>query len=186
MKSARKMFVVLGFFGSIFAVISEIPALARQVSPNGAPILSAPDLMATLEIQIFEIANANTLRTDNLASVHNQLQPLVDELIKLAPRRTETQKLPEVVGSWKNVWSDLNISPNTNLSQVYQVVFADGFYYNISRERSAEGDRTSFLRGAFADNTDYLDIQFTRQFFITGWLPSGTNLVKIGTDAESG
>ena len=171
---------------AVFAlVLGPSLALARSVLSEGAP-LDQPDRATQLQIEIFEIAQANTFRTDNLDSVHTQLQPLVDELVKLTPARTETEKLSEVVGSWRNVWTDLKFDPSTDLTQIYQVVFADGYYYNISRERAAEGDRTSFLRGAFFDNTDFLNIQFTREFTIQGWLPQGTNLVKIGADAESG
>ena len=159
-------------------------AAALSFAPLNAD--AAPERIAQLKAQITEIATANQLRQDNLPAVRAQLQPLVDELVALVPARTEAEKAPEVVGGWRNLWSDMTFGPYLDYANIYQVVYADGFYYNISRLTPPHAEVTGYLRGVFADAGDHLAIEFTANVTVPGWLPTGADLVAAGRRVETG
>lgn len=149
------------------------------------------DRVTTLESEIMAIAEANQTRVDNLREVRAQLRPLVDELLNLVPQRTQADVLPDVVGSWHCLWSSQRFgSPSTStvdFTQVYQVVFSEGYYWNVARKISALGSvETSFLRGQFEDRGDFLDIEFTDTFSAPAWFGPGADLVTLGIGAEVG
>ena len=125
-------------------------------------------------------------QVDNQVQVRAELQPLVTELIACSPERTEAEKLHQVVGGWYSLWSDMRFGPFVDYSQVYQVVDADGFYYNISKNVAPFGVFTNYLRGAFADSGSFLRIEFTRSIAVNGWLAAGLSLTDLSDGVESG
>ncbi|SMF54700.1 hypothetical protein [Pseudobacteriovorax antillogorgiicola] len=139
-----------------------------------------------LKDEIVAIASANTSRVDNFSQVRMQLQPLVDELLAISTDRSEAEKINQVEGAWRNLWSDLGFGPGTNYEQVYQVVSRDGYYYNISESRFGVLKFTGFLRGAYTDEGDFLAIEFTNNDIRFGFPEPGTDLVQLATDFEEG
>jgi hypothetical protein len=138
-----------------------------------------------LKLSIRTIAAANTSRTDNYLEVRNQLQPLVNELLELAPDRLEAEKLPQVLGGWRNLWSDQPFGEGVDPTQVYQAVSKDGYYYNISKTLTAKGEFTSFLRGMYSDQGSYLRIEFTANSISPGFQPIGTSVLTLAEDFEA-
>lgn len=162
-----------------------LAALALTLSPLTSP--SASDRITTLKSAITSIAKANQARHDNTADVRAELQPLVDELVSLVPVRAEAEKLPTVVGGWQNLWTDMSFRGGyVDDANIYQVVYADGYYYNISRITPPDGEATGFLRGSFVDAGDHLDIEFTRNALSLEWLRSGADLIRAGQAVETG
>jgi hypothetical protein len=141
--------------------------------------------MEQLKQSIRSIASANTSRTDNFLEVRNQLQPLVNELLALAPDRLEAEKLPQVVGAWRNLWSDMPFGEGVDPTQVYQAVSSAGYYYNISRIVTAQGEFTGFLRGAYSDQGSYLDIEFTANSISPDFFAPGTQLLPLAEAFEA-
>lgn len=117
--------------------------------------------------------------------VRNQLQPLVNELLALAPDRLEAEKLPQVVGAWRNLWSDMPFGEDVDPAQVYQAVSSAGYYYNISRVVTARGEFTGFLRGAYSDQGSYLGIEFTANSISPDFFAPGTPLLPWAEAFES-
>jgi hypothetical protein len=158
------------------------------VSSAGFAGAVQPDPEARIEQlkqSIREIAVANTARTDNYLEVRNQLQPLVNELLALAPDRLEAEKLPLVVGGWRNLWSDMPFGEGVDPTQVYQAVSKDGYYYNVARILTDKGEFTSFLRGAYSDQGSYLRIEFTANSISPGFQPAGTPVLDLAEDFEA-
>lgn len=158
------------------------------LSTAGFAGASRPDTEARIEQlkkSILTIARANTSRTDNFLEVRNQLQPLVNELLKLAPDRLEAEKLPEVVGGWRNLWSDMPFGEGVDPTQVYQAVSEDGYYYNIARTVTRQGEFTSFLRGSYTNQGSYLRIEFTANSIRSEFYSAGTALLKLAEDFEA-
>ncbi len=141
--------------------------------------------MEQLKQSILSIASANTSRTDNYPEVRNQLQPLVNELLALAPDLLEAEKLPQVVGGWRNLWSDMPFGPGVDPTQVYQAVSSAGYYYNISRVVTNQGDFTGFLRGAYSDQGCFLNIEFTANSIRADFFAAGTHLLALAEAFEA-
>jgi len=141
------------------------------------------------------LADAEAARTpcddaDNGTQIRTALSTKIDELVALAPRRTEPQKAAEVLGGWLQVWSDNPFTTVDNIcfdtERIYQIVYADNFYYNIS-EVTAFGQRVSyFIRGEYENGEDFLPVEFTDAYFSFMPLTIGTDLVQLGETAEAG
>ncbi|HWU42928.1 MAG TPA: PAP/fibrillin family protein [Bdellovibrio sp.] len=109
---------------------------------------------------------------DNNPTVHEQLDPLVDELVSLAPVRTEKEKLVDVIGSWYQVWSDGPAGPSGQgalADSVWQIVFPEGYYWNVARSQYGDAKSMGYLRGTFAVNDDSLAIEFTKAVSNPDW-----------------
>lgn len=110
---------------------------------------------------------------DNSADVRKQLDPLVDELVSLAPKRTEKEKLVDVIGTWYQVWADGPAGPSGQgalADSVWQVVFPEGYYWNVAHDQYGQAKSMGYLRGKFTVNDDSLAIEFTKSVFDPkGW-----------------
>ncbi|MCX6116855.1 MAG: hypothetical protein NT027_04890 [Proteobacteria bacterium] len=142
--------------------------------------------VAKIKKKIIAISTANQTKIDNRVQVRAELQPLVNRLLACTPERTEAAKLHQVAGGWYSLWSDYGFGPFVDYSQVYQVVDADGFYYNVSKNVAPFGTFVNYLRGSFVDSGSFLRIEFTRSIAVTGWLESGLKLSDLSDDVESG
>lgn len=167
---------------------SDEPTLVAGEELNGK--LSVSELAAT-KAQLRAICNANTTRTDNLEEVRADVDPLVAKLAKHFGTRPAAQKVPLVAGAWRQIWSDYPypMAPfvDMDLSQVYQVVSADGHYWNLGDSRALGFlGLTGVLRGSWVADGTKLRIQFTNSGFRFGRLAKGVDLVSYADDLESG
>jgi hypothetical protein len=152
------------------------------------------DRIAELKQQILDIsrtAQGEYDGDDNDPTVRAKLDPLVSELVKLVPARSETEKLPQVVGAWKQVWADGpgGGSPGSGGAlgnAVFQVVFPDGYYWNVAKNKIAGVEAMGFLRGKFEIDVDKLNIEFTKSVGAPGWSPAGTESYMLAMRAEVG
>jgi len=113
------------------------------------------------------------------------LDPLVAELARLAPAKSLTQQLAYSLGAWKNIWSDLPFT-TAIASQIYQVVFPGGYYYNISRYERGNEVYTSFLRGEYLLRESDLAINFTKAVKDEGFPRRGSDIYRLAMRAEQG
>ena len=141
---------------------------------------------ADLKAKIVELASAYTGQVLKKDEARSKLEPLINELVALVEPRSEEEKLDEVVGGWKNLWSYRNFGFNTNYQQVYQIVSEDGYYYNLSELKVGRLSFSGFLRGAYKDAGDKLRIQFTSNKLKLGFYKEGTNIVELVESFEAG
>lgn len=162
------------------------PLYLSLLAPLASLQAAEGDRVSELKQEIKTIALANIDRTDNFPEVRKQLQPLVDELIGLVPNQPEAEKLALVAGGWRNLWSDQRFGPGVDPKQVYQAVSPEGYYYNISLIKSPIGDFTGFLRGAYTDGGNFLNIEFTSNAVRKDFYAPGTPLLALAQDFEAG
>ena len=169
------------------------PAEDEEVAASTSDLsgtLSATELAAT-KASLRRIANANMSRTDNFDEVRAEVEPLVAKLAKHFGKQSAAKKLPLVEGAWHQLWSDFPYPMTSFISmdpkQIYQVVNADGHYWNIG-DQKAIGlfGLTGVLRGAFVPNGTKIDLQFTNVGFRFGRLNKKTNLEELANGLESG
>jgi hypothetical protein len=107
--------------------------------------------------------------------IQNELEPLVAKLLTLEPQPTVVNRLPLIFGIWKQVWgpyeyrkNDRSVDPTLNPKEIYQVVSADGFYYNVSPNmdpKSQKEKNINYLRGEYSlskKDPNGLDVKFTK------------------------
>ncbi|MDG0817755.1 PAP/fibrillin family protein [Bdellovibrio svalbardensis] len=133
------------------------------------------DRIQELKYEILEIsfnAQGEYDSDDNNLEVRQRLDPLVEELISLAPPRSEQQKLVDVIGTWYQVWADGPGGPpgqGARGDSIWQVVFPEGYYWNVARNQYGPVQNMGYLRGKFSVNTDSLAIEFTKAVFNPQW-----------------
>lgn len=151
----------------------------------------SPQELAATKAQLRAICNANMTRTDNADDVRVQVEPLVAKLAKHFGQRSAAQKVPLVAGAWRQIWSDFPypMAPFVSMDyeQIYQVVSADGHYWNIGDSRAFGFiGITGVLRGKYELDGTRLNIEFTNSGFRFGRLSRGVDLVGYADDLESG
>ncbi|HEX7673496.1 MAG TPA: PAP/fibrillin family protein [Bdellovibrio sp.] len=133
------------------------------------------DQIQQLKYEILQIAfdaQGTYDSDDNNPEVRQKLDPLVDQLVALAPKRTEQQKLVDVIGTWYQVWAD---GPGGQPGQgaladsIWQVVFPEGYYWNVARDQYGQIKNMGYLRGKFTVGDNALSIEFTKAVTNPTW-----------------
>ncbi len=150
---------------------------------------------AIIEMRDNILAAAEAARTacdhdDNTAEIRASLNTMVEELVALAPQRTESEKASEVAGGWLQIWSDNPFTTVDNIcfdtDHIYQIVSLDGYYYNISQVDAFGSSLGYFIRGIYESQEDALPVEFTDAYFSMAPLVSGTDLLDLVQTAENG
>lgn len=113
----------------------------------------------TLKKQILDLAKAYAGRPDPDQKLQQSLEVLANELINQNPMPPVSERISLIAGAWKQVWGpydyrndDGGIDPTLGLMEIHQVVFAEGYYYNVA-PYYPNGDKTreqiGMLRGEF-------------------------------------
>lgn len=98
----------------------------------------------------------------------NALDVLVNELLEASPQPPLKDRIDLLQGPWWQVWGpydyrndDRGIDPKTTVDEIYQVVFEDGYYYNVNPIKGK--DTIALLRGEYelvSDEADFLKVRF--------------------------
>jgi hypothetical protein len=136
----------------------------------------ANDAVAIAKSNLIAAAQKYEGQGDPDYKIQNELQPLVDKLLAVAPKQGPIKdRLPILAGTWKQVWgpydyrnSNRGVDPELGVLEIYQVVSAAGYYYNVSPQYK-NGDknkqRIGLLRGEFtisSKDPNGLDVEFKR------------------------
>ncbi|QDK37159.1 PAP/fibrillin family protein [Bdellovibrio sp. NC01] len=143
-----------------------------------SPLLRADDTadrIKELKYEILQIAfdaQGEFDTDDNSVEVRQKLDPLVDELASLVPARTEQEKLIDVIGTWYQVWADGpggQPGMGARADSIWQVVFPEGYYWNVARDQYGEAKNMGYLRGKFTVGDNALNIEFTKAVTNPDW-----------------
>ena len=124
-----------------------------------------------IKAEILELANSYAGQGDPDFSKQNQLNTLVDELLEAAPQPPIEERLELLYGTWYQVWGpydyrgdDRGVDPKITADEIYQVVFEDGYYYNVNPINNGK-NKIGLLRGKYRlvdDDPNMLRVRFTR------------------------
>jgi len=147
--------------------------LSTTVAQAAPKALSALNTVDELKTEILKISQSFQGQGDPDFAIQDLLTPYVDKLIQVAPpQKPAAQRLDVIAGRWQQVWgpyefrkNDGSVEPTLDPTKVFQVVFEDGYYYNVSnnfRENTQRTKNTGLLRGEFeAGEGNFLNVQFT-------------------------
>ena len=127
-----------------------------------------------LKKNIIELAESYKGQPDQDFSKQKSLDVLVNQLLALAPQPPVAQRLELLYGPWEQVWgpydyrnNDRGVDPELGVDEIYQVIFPDGYYYNVSplyKKGNRNKERIGLLRGEFKldeSEPNVLRVQFT-------------------------
>lgn len=156
------------------------------------------DQVADLKNQIFSLAKSYEGQGDPDGSKQKALEPLVEKLIQISPMPPVKDRIGTIAGVWKQVWGPYDyrddaggVDPTLGVLEIYQVVSAEGYYYNVApyypnEDKSRE--QIGLLRGEFnLDSTDpnSLRVKFTDYPGVDP-RPEGIEIWELAALAEAG
>ncbi len=159
------------------------------------PVESLNDL-PSLKKEILKIAEFYLGQPDQDFKIQNTLVPYVDKLIELNPQPPVEERLDLLDGRWQQVWGpyeyrkyDRTVDPTLDTSKIYQVVFKEGYYYNVSNvldEDTRKSRGTTLLRGEFKLGGGVkLPVRFTSLRRIKTFPPRGLSYTDLAELAEN-
>ncbi len=159
---------------------------------HGEPVPSHPDAptLKKVILKVSEQAQGECDDQDNDPQVREALDSLTARLLALTAPRSASEKLPQVVGVWKQVWSDAPFTsiPGAcfNADEIYQVVFEEGFYYNIAEITFPGQTFVSFTRGEFVVQDSALTVNFISNISIEGVIEDFPDLTEASLQVANG
>lgn len=164
-------------------------------------VLLPPDInsrtVAEVKADILTLAESYKGIEDADFTLSRTFEPLLAELLTLAPQASIEQRLDSVAQPWKQIWGpyDYNsgqqgVNPDIYPDEIFQVISKEGYYYNVTPlENSETGkEQIGMLRGQFlfdAKNNQCINVQFTK-FPGLAERPSNLNLWQLPALQEAG
>ena len=135
-------------------------------SPTAA---SAQRTTAAIKAEILSLSQSYFGQGDPDFTRQRTLDVLVAELLAVNPQPPVKERLKLLEGPWHQIWGpyeyrhdDRGIDPQITAGEIYQVVFRDGYYYNVNPIRGQ--DKIALLRGEcqlVPEHADMLKVRFT-------------------------
>jgi hypothetical protein len=164
---------VLALFFLVFAILVQ--------SLN----VFAFEALDTAKKQLVERARLYTGLGDPDFRIQNELEPLVQMILTLSPQPPVKERIDLLVGSWQQIWGpyeyrndDRGVDRRLKTDEIYQRIFKEGYYYNVSPNFTGKGgEYISLLKGVYSvdkKQRDLLNVSFRKL----------TRLNKRPTDKE--
>ncbi len=149
---------------------------------------------AAIKADILAMAQRYVGQGDPDFKKQRALEVLVAELLTAAPQPPVKDRLDLLAGPWHQVWGPYDyrggdrgsVDPKITVDEIYQVVFRDGYYYNVNPVRGKA--RIALLRGEYQlvpGHADMLKVRFTR-FPGNKGRPEDIPLWELAAMAEAG
>jgi len=159
-----------------------------------AEVISVKDVKQ----QILNLAKSYEGQGDPDQTKQKSLEPLVEKLIQLNPMPPVKDRISVLAGAWKQVWGpydyrndDGGVDPTLGVKEIYQVVFEEGYYYNVAPyypDKMSNREQIGLLRGEFqldAADTNFLSVKFTDYPGVEP-RPKNLNIWELAAIAEAG
>lgn len=151
----------------LFALSIEYRAMAASVTDKN-------EAAQNVKQELLSLAESYKGLGDPDFSKQQAIEALVQKLVVISPPPPIKDRLTLLYGAWKQVWGPYDyrnnargVDPELGVDEIYQVVFKEGYYYNVS-PNFKNGDKTreriGFLRGEYKldpRNENLLRVKFT-------------------------
>lgn len=159
---------------------------------------SVQDQIDAQKREILALAQSFAGQGDPDFSKQQALEALITPLLALAPQPPVRDRLELLAAAWRQVWgpydytgSGRGVDPALAADEIYQVVFREGFYYNVT-PLWAGGDpareRIALLKGRFRTDRSAADVLRVRFVEYPGFRdrPPGYELWQLPAALETG
>lgn len=158
---------------------------------SSAAALSARADTEQTKRAILRLAQSYQGQGDPDRSKQRKLEKLVARLLRENPQDPVEHRLPLLYGAWKQVWgpydyrnNDRGVDPALDPANIVQVIFEDGYYYNVNPARDKKGrpKGITLLRGEFVQDPqreNHLNVRFTNLRRLKGPMPRGLRLQDL-------
>ncbi len=157
---------------------------------------SQDEAVRNLKDQIVSLAASYEGQGDPDQSKQKTIDVLVEMLVKENPMPPVSERISILAGAWKQIWGPYDyrndvggVDPKIGINEIYQVISADGYYYNVSPlypDEDRRREQIGLLRGEFKldpNDINGLRVQFTKYPGVEP-RPHGTNIWELAERAE--
>lgn len=154
--------------------------------------------VSSLKNQILSLALSYEGQGDPDQSKQKALDALVEKLVQENPMRPVADRISLLAGVWKQVWGPYDyrndnggVDPKLGVNEIYQVIFAEGYYYNVAPyypDENKDREQIGLLRGEFeldSKDPNGLRVKFTRYPGVEP-RPVNLNIWELASLAENG
>ncbi len=172
-------------------IASLITTQMTNASPNETAVTQ-------MKSEILKLAQTYQGQGDPDQSKQAALEVLVEKLVQKSPMPPIRERIPILAGAWKQIFGpyeyrndDGSVDPKIGVKEIYQVVFADGYYYNVAPyypDGDPSYEQVSLLRGEFQlddEDPNGLQVKFTDYPGVDP-RPAGVNIWDLAAVAEAG
>lgn len=172
--------------------------LALGSSFCGLARASLQDQIDAQKQQILALATAYSGQGDPDYSKQQALEALIAPLLALAPQPPVADRLELLAGAWRQVWGPYDyrgtgrgVDPQLAANEIYQVVFREGFYYNVTplwANGNPARERIGMLKGRYKLDPALPDALRVRFVDYPGFSqrPGGYELWQLPAALETG
>lgn len=172
--------------------------LALGGSFSAAAHASLQDQIDAQKQQILALAQSFSGQGDPDFSRQQALEAVIAPLLALAPQPPVSARLELLAGAWRQVWGPYDyrgagrgVDPQLAANEIYQVVFREGFYYNVTplwRNGDPARERIGMLKGRYKPDTSNPDALRVRFVDYPGFSqrPAGYELWQLPAALETG
>ncbi|MCO5144005.1 MAG: hypothetical protein M9962_13020 [Oligoflexia bacterium] len=172
--------------------------IALVATYSSMTLASSRDLeVDKLKEEILSLAKSYEGQGDPDQSKQKSLDKLVNKLLALKPMPPASERISLIIGTWRQVWGpyeyrkdDGSVDPELGVNEIYQVVFKDGFYYNVApfyKNGNRSQEKIGLLRGEYqlvTEAKNALSVKFTDYPGVEP-RPSNYNLWELPVMAEN-
>jgi hypothetical protein len=150
----------------------QVMSVAALAVPLGAARAAPSTEVDALKREILALAESFKGQGDPDYAIQTALEAAIAPLLAVVPQPPVADRLPLLAGAWKQVWGPYDyrggrgVDPQLPPDEIYQVVFREGFYYNVSplwANGNPDRERIGLLKGRYRlDRTvqDALRVRF--------------------------
>jgi hypothetical protein len=167
--------------------------------PNAVAFIPAEQLKTpeAVKAELLAVARSHKGEGDPELRIQQELEPYVRRLIQLAPQPPISQRKNRLVGAWHQVWGPYDyrkndkrgVDPASDADHIYQVVFAEGYYYNVANvlnPKNRQPKLTILLRGEYAfTETNQVNVRFTNMRKLKPLPPSASTYASLPARSEA-
>lgn len=145
-------------------------------SANQVQVPTGQERVAEIKNEIRKVAkNADGLST---AEQRAALDPLISELSVIYAANPVADYSVALQGSWRPIWTDLAISDDGNVADMYEVILPNNVLYHTNADM--------LVRADYELNDATYSFTYTKAVLATDAIVQGANLVEIANQAEAG
>lgn len=148
--------------------------LLTSLSFAGDSISSQQEEVERIKAEILELAYEFVGDVDADGTKQAVIDDKIDELRNYIPNLSMQERAENAVGAWRQVWGPYafdgsdSVPRGMDVNSIYQVIDADGFYYNFAKYNFGPITTRTFLRGNFEVTSDLIEVEFNQTGIILG------------------
>lgn len=124
--------------------------------------------------EIMNLAKSFTGQVDPDGSKQSRLEDKIEELKSYIPNLSMEERAENAIGAYRQVWGPYafdgsdSVPRGMDVNNIYQVIDANGFYYNFAKYKFGPVRSRTFLRGNFEVTSDRIEVEFDQTGIILG------------------